>query len=241
MAMLVGFHTEGWDHLILRALLAKMLGVEESEITPDWIDAPGRGWQFILRMVPKALRRFYGQCAQFAVVGVDNDGSIPLDQDGLREDPAHPRHWRHENAVNARCRFCQLQDLLQRTRKELSYVPRKPGYAWPVLIAVPVEAMEAWLIAARGLVQGRRHELRAENQPRGRLLKEQLYGRPAATREDVESIALPLIREMTNEHIDRLREYSTSFAMFAEQIREARDVILGHRDCWTEGNHAAER
>lgn len=48
MAILVGFHVEGWDHLILRCFVAVLLGVPEEELEPDWIDVPGRGWDFVL-------------------------------------------------------------------------------------------------------------------------------------------------------------------------------------------------
>jgi hypothetical protein len=43
MSILVGFHVEGWDHLILRSFVAMLLGIPEDEIVPDWIDVPGRG------------------------------------------------------------------------------------------------------------------------------------------------------------------------------------------------------
>ncbi len=39
MGMRVGFHCEGWDHLILRAFLAKTLSISEETITPDYIDS----------------------------------------------------------------------------------------------------------------------------------------------------------------------------------------------------------
>ena len=61
----------------------------------DFVDAPGRGWKFVLEFIPNALKRFYGQCAQFAVIGIDNDGNVDLDQAAVNEDPHHPRHDNH--------------------------------------------------------------------------------------------------------------------------------------------------
>jgi hypothetical protein len=67
----------------------------EEEILLDFVDAPGRGWKFVLEFIPNALKRFYGQCAQFAVIGIDNDGNVDLDQAAVNEDPHHPRHDNH--------------------------------------------------------------------------------------------------------------------------------------------------
>jgi hypothetical protein len=50
--------------------LAKLLGVSESDLKPDFIDGSGRGWQFVQDLLPKALNRFYGRCAQFAIVAL---------------------------------------------------------------------------------------------------------------------------------------------------------------------------
>ncbi len=63
MAILVGFHVEGWDHLILRAFLAKLLGLAEGEIETDYLSGAGRGWRFVVETLPKVLHRFYGKCA----------------------------------------------------------------------------------------------------------------------------------------------------------------------------------
>ncbi len=63
MAILAGFHVEGNDHLILLALLAKIVQLPEQEIEVDRIDALGRGWQFVLASIPNVLKRFYARCA----------------------------------------------------------------------------------------------------------------------------------------------------------------------------------
>ena len=105
MALLVGFHVEGYDHLILRAFLAKLLDRAEDELYADVIDASGRGWHFVLETAPKALNRFYGKCAQAAILGVDNDGNRDLASSEVKEDPAHLRHWNHPDQCLQKCRY----------------------------------------------------------------------------------------------------------------------------------------
>jgi hypothetical protein len=71
--------------------------------------------------------------------------------------------------------------------------------------------------------------------------KARLYGKPAATKEDVEKIALPLIRSATPAPLGQLRERSRSFALFADQVDANTPIILGPRDCWSPGDSGAER
>jgi len=224
MPVLAGFHAEGNDHLILHAFAAKLLGLGEDAIAVDFIDSPGRGWHFVLDFLPNALKRFYGKCAQFAVIGIDNDGNTDLDQTGLPEDPAHPRHDRHPGETLAACRRCQLAQLVDQLRAELHWVPKKPGATWPVLIAVPVEMIETWLLIVRGSPNIHR-------KPRS-IQKQLLYGRPVATGDDVRNIAIPLVRGLTAAHIDNLRAVSPSFLDFHEQIETARAAIIGDAECW---------
>lgn len=233
MAMLVGFHLEGWDHLIVRAFLAKLLGLAEDAIGIDWIDQPGRGWQFIKELAPKALHRFYGQCAQFAIVGMDNDGNVDLDATAQTEDPAHPRHWNHPGKTSDTCKWCQLDQIVQQTRQHLTWLPQKPGWQWPVVVIVPVEMIESWLLTARG-------ELRAEYRSR-QSQKQRFYGKPEPTKQDVESKTLPMIRALESADLGKLKENSRSFRQFAEQVDKQREHILGSRDCWQAGDKAAER
>ena len=240
MAILVGFHTEGWDHLILRAYLAKLLDISETDIEPDWIEAQGRGWKFVLEMLPKALKRFYGKCAQAAVIGIDNDGNVDLDLQGAGagEDPGHPRHWLHPDVELGECRWCQLAGLANNVRPELTWLPKKSGRQWPIIIALPVEMIEAWLIICRALVYQRPNEVRAEMRRRD-VLKREFYGKPAATRRDVENVALPIVRSLTAEHLRSLEQHSRSFAQFARQVQQECERILGHRDCWADGDRTA--
>lgn len=234
MSLLVGFQVEGWDFLILGAYLAKLLNVSEDDIEADSIDSPGRGWQFVLENVAKSLRRFYGKCARAAVIGVDNDGNLDLLREGGPEDPKRPRHWLHsargQEALDM-CRCCQLHRRVEAARPSLNWLPGKPGHSWPVLIAVPVEMIEAWLLTSLALVSPGQGSMYAENEPR-RGQKHQFYGRPEPTRADVQGKALPLVRGMTPEHLSSLRSYSRSFDLFAAQVDKQRAIILGDGDCW---------
>ncbi len=54
---------------------------------------------------------------------------------------------------------------------------------------------------------------------------------PASSRDDVEAVALPLIRQMTAEQLTTLGTRSRSFAQFAAGVTAQRDTILGARDC----------
>jgi hypothetical protein len=122
----------------------------EEEILLDFVDAPGRGWKFVLEFIPNALKRFYGQCAQFAVIGIDNDGNVDLDQAAVNEDPHHPRHDNHPGATVAVCRYCMVAHAVARVRPQLNWIQKKPSATWPILIAVPVEMIETWLLTLQG-------------------------------------------------------------------------------------------
>lgn len=230
--MLFGIHVEGNDHLVVKTLLARLLDFDESAITVDHIDHPGMGWKAVLEQAPKALQRFYHKCCALAVLGMDNDGNRDLLADGLRQDPDHPRHWLHPQTPvtdQEACRYCKLTSIADRVRTELTYIPKKPGSTWPILICVPVEMIESWLLTAKALAQPGQGSLNAENKRRS-TQKQALYGRPESTREDVETIALPLLRVLSHEQLRQIRSHSRSFDSFATQVDGARGLVTG--ECW---------
>ncbi len=200
-------------------------------------DAAGNS--FSMRF-PRRSKRFYNQCAQLAVIGVDNDGNEDLNLTGRSEDAKHPRHWNHSPETSHLCRWCMLNDLITRTRDELDWLPRKPGGQWPIILAVPVEMIESWLLIAQAIVSPGKGDLSAESTAR-EAQKKKLYSQPVAARENVERVAMPLIRTMTSQQIGRLASHSRSFANFVDQITLQRAKILGSRDCWSEGDRGAER
>jgi hypothetical protein len=230
MSILVGFHAEGYDYLILRAFIAKLLPVEEDFITSDVIGTDGQGWQQVLELLPKALGRFYGKCAAAAVIGIDNDGNLDLNQTQANEDPKHPRHWNHAPDGEPACRWCEIQRRVSQRLPSLNWHPNKSSATWPVLIAVPVEAVEAWILATQALVEPPAGRLVAERGPRS-TYKRELYGGPAATKEHVEGIALPFIRRLTAQNLQTLQQHSHSFDLFASQVHHHRDMILNPPAC----------
>jgi hypothetical protein len=225
VSLLIGFHAEGNDALVLCALLAKLLDVDEGAITPDIIDSADRGWNFVLKIAPKALHRFYAKCARAAILCVDNDGNDNLERTGKKEDPRHPRHWNHFGESVERCRYCALERIVETTRPELSWL--HPGGQWPVLIAVPVEMIESWLLVAGAVSTSfpGAGDVKAESHRRADQ-KQRFYGKPQASRQDIEAKALPLLRALTKEQIDKVRQNSQSFRLFAEQVDRARGRIL---------------
>lgn len=228
--MLVGIQVEGNDHLILTALLARLLGVDETQLEVDRLDHPGMGWKQVLEVVPKALKRFYGKCAALAVIGVDNDGDVDL-ADASAEDRAHPRHWLHAPSRVVACRQCQLEELVALARPQLDWITNKPGALWPVLVCVPVEAIESWIAIVQAILTPGRGSLRAEQERRsGQKLR--LYGRPAATRADVDKVAVPAIRALSPDQLQRLRSHSRSFDAFAAQVDAVDRTVLA-RPCWS--------
>ena len=213
--MLIGFHAEGHDHLILRALLARLLEIPEGSIVPDQIDLPSRDWQQILATTPQALRRFYGRGARAAVIAVDNDGGLDVAATGAPEDPRHPRHWNHVGAIDL-CRQCGLDKIKVSVANSLNWntAVKSP---WPIVVAVPVEAIESWLLILAAAVNPGKGSLHAEREARGSQ-KMRLYARPAATLVDVENVALPLIRSSTAAQFSALSTHSKSFKLFENQV-----------------------
>ena len=231
--LLVGFHVEGFDYLILKSYLAKLLDIAEDEIEPDVIDRDNRGWIAVPEIAPKALKRFYAKCARCAILSVDNDGNVDLTRSGAAEDPRHPRHVNHLGEPTDNCRHCQLDQIVARTRPELNWIAAKPGATWPIIVAVPVEMVEAWVLTTRAIIEGNdAPSFHAEQLPRSGL-KQRLYGRPYAAMADVQRVALPLVRALSGEQIESLRSHSRSFEHFSSQVGFQRDAILTDPSCWS--------
>ncbi len=238
MGIVVGFHVEGNDYLILKSFVARVANLVEADIVSDFCPASSRGWQAIVETIPAAIRRFYSRCAQFAVIGIDNDGNDDLSHSGKQEDAHRPRHWNHSNS-NVDCRFCKLQALVIKERARLVPLPQKPPVTWPVFIAVPVETIEAWILELQAIVDPQKGIALAENRDRAKF-KSMLYGMPTATQERIERIALPLIRNATSEQLNLLAQRCRSFDLFANQVLQNLPIIHGARDCWMAGDGRAQ-
>lgn len=232
MPIRVGLLTEGHDHLILRAYLARLLNVPDGEIEADYPDGTGHGHDYVAVTIDRALRRFYARCAHLAIISMDNDGNLDLRSQGDQEDPTRPRHWLHRDSGSLdRCRWCFIHNQVEKTRPALKWIPSKHGARWPIVIAVPVESIEAWLLTTQAILVTGTGSLYAEQERRA-AYKMRLYGRPAATLEDVQTIALPMIRQLEADQLQTLRDHSRSFSDFADQIKNYSDEILTAPPCW---------
>ena len=213
----VGLHLEGrQDDAILTVYLARLLGIGTGALTVELNEVRARGIGQLFLSLPRAIQKFWYLKAAAVVVGVDNDGENFVGE----EDPHHPRHWRHEGRAD-RCRYCRCESAVHRAIGALSPSQHGAARAWPVVISVPVEALEAWLLEDAQIV-GRRPYRPAESLPRSRL-KTMLYGRPRPTAEDIERIAIPIAE---NADLRSLRQRSRSFALFAARVLEYKGAIL---------------
>jgi len=228
--MLIGFHVEGHDYLIFRALIARLGNYPEDQIEVDWIDKPGRGWHFVLDQLPKALHRFYYKSARAVVIGMDNDGNLDLmtDRENRREDPSHPRHWLHsQNILQEQCRWCELHARIEMERPKLNWLPTLSGQDWPIIIAVPTEMIESWLLIAQAILNHGKGSFHAENESR-HAQKMLFYSKPEASLDDVKNKALPLIRSLSCPQLLSIGNYSKSFKLFSDRVEEVRLNLFGN-------------
>lgn len=213
----IGFHLEGrTDDAVLHVLVARLLGVEREDIEVDLDRTRAGGIDQLYASLPNAIEKFWFRDAVAVVVGVDNDGE---DIQG-EEDPRRPRHWGH-GSPDDRCRYCRCVQAVERS---LALLPRERAdevRQWPVIISVPVEALEAWLLEEAQVADRRPHSP-AEALPHSQL-KTKLYGRPFPTKEDIEQIAIPIAE---GADLDSLRQRSRSFDLFAGSVTRHRDRIL---------------
>ena len=231
MPIRVGLLTEGHDHLILRAYLARLLNVPDGEIEADYPDGTGHGHEYVAVGIDRALRRFYGGCTNWPSFRWTTTVTlISAPKEAGR--PTRPRHWLHRDAGPLdRCRWCFIHNQVEETRPALNWIPFKHGARWPIVIAVPVESIEAWLLTTQAILVTGTGSLYAEQERRA-AYKMRLYGRPAATLEDVQTIALPMIRQLEADQLQTLRDNSRSFSDFADQIKKCSDEILTAPPCW---------
>ena len=214
--MWIGYCCEGTDVPILHCLMCRLLGLPEEAV--DHIEAPvrkGRGCTDVLRLVPNELKRFYTSCSIAAVIGIDNDGYRPC----------HYVHVRGGSASDPACPFCRLLETADRTRPTMQPVERFVAqFQWPIIISVPVQALEAWLLTALRLSGHGVGDLYAETRPETRAdrdeMKRLFYGPGMVTDKSVENTALPLLRGLAD--VRAIANSSNSFREFAEQVDAAR-------------------
>lgn len=118
------------DEAAVAKLAQALLGLE-FEITS--LRVRHRGWPNVCQVLPNIIREiYYATDALGAIVVVDADTS-PLHEDAHQQaDPA-----------NAKCRICQLTQVMAGVVPYLSQVPRRPVLNVAFGLAIP--AIEAWL------------------------------------------------------------------------------------------------
>lgn len=206
--MWIGYCCEETDWPILHCLVCRLLGRAEESVDHDVaLVRYSRGCTQVLALVPNELRRFYSCRSVAAVIGVDNDDY----------DPCHHMHESRGEPRNEGCPFCRLQQEAERTRERMvSVAGFVTKYEWPVIISVPVQAIEAWLLTARDLLgypDGDRH---AEQLGDRDAMKRRLYPAGAAVGSAVSEVALPLLRALPD--VREIGNYSRSFRALVEQV-----------------------
>jgi hypothetical protein len=136
--------------------------------------------------------------AEMLIVAVDNDDVVP----------AHNTTHAAARGVFAQqgCHHCKINELL----------PLNLPAPLKTIIAVPVQAIEAWLLFGAEIV-GRRREHSPEGLPKA-VLKQKLYGSTYLIREDRLAICLPIAESV---NMDSLASNSPSFKIFRDEILTA--------------------
>ncbi len=102
-----------------------------------------------------------------------------------------------------------------------------PGFVgrheWPVVVSVPVCAIEAWLLTAQALAGNVEGDLYAESLSDRDAMKRRIYPSRARLGDAVEEVALPLLRALPD--VRKIADYSRSFRLFVQQIDSLRDQM----------------
>jgi hypothetical protein len=188
------------DEDVFRVLLSRLLA---TEVVPSETQyrIPRGGWAPALRLAPIIAKDAYNKGLDGALFAIDNDGATPT-HSGAHREPAKG------------CRLCELRAAAQ-VSEPLSW-PRHGLPALRYLFAVPVQALETWLLLARG------HDFKGESETLGRdpsgraKLKHLLYGMEHPDRDTMRSAALPIAEALD---VGALAKVSPSFADFLTQLR----------------------
>jgi hypothetical protein len=188
------------DEDVFRVLLSRILG---TEVVPSETQYrfPRGGWTNALRLAPIIAKDAYHRGLDGALFAIDNDGATPTHAAAHRE------------AVKG-CRSCELR-AAARVHEPLSW-PRHELPALRYLFAVPAQALETWLLLARG------HDFKGEKETLGRdatgraRLKYLLYGMEHPDGDTMRSAALPIAKSLD---VNALAKVSPSFADFLTQLR----------------------
>lgn len=221
--MKIGYHCEGHDHLVLHCLICGLRGIPEGSATLLRTGLEPCNDGQVRKLLPVAIKRLSLDRTSAVVVARDNDGCGGTVCHKAPGNCAKMRHSHHAAAGEPRdnsCRWCQLAAAVESAKVRHGGPTVAPPFP-PVVICVPVETIEAWLLIARGLVENIPEYLGAEHwpggcRPAGPKLKEMLYGRPGAGERLVNGVALPLLHRLPD--VQAIGDHSESFRQFADQV-----------------------
>jgi|RhiMetdeSRZDD1v2_1073273.scaffolds.fasta_scaffold93393_3 hypothetical protein len=120
------------DEAAIHVLIAGLLGRQTQPIEPSR-QLRTRGWPAVLQVIPAELKRLHYYLTDtyaFAVV-VDADNS-----------PLHQSAHEAPGGEVAKCRLCQLRQVVAKTQNQLSPVPGRAPLQIAIGTAVP--SIEAW-------------------------------------------------------------------------------------------------
>lgn len=188
------------DEDVFRVLLSRAW---KTEVVPDEqpLRFPRGGWSQALRLAPIIAKAAHRRGLDGALFAIDNDGAIPT------HTPAHQQE-------TPGCRLCELRTAA-RIQEPLSW-PRPGLPELRYLFAVPVQALETWLLLARG------HDFKGQAETLGKdhsgraTLKRLLYGMELPDRDTMRQVALPIAESLD---LDALAKQSASFEAFLTQLR----------------------
>lgn len=198
------------DEAALRILVDAILGQPTEPIEPPALRS--RGWPSVRNILPAVIKHLYYQTdADGLVVVVDSNGTAPHDESHSAEAD-----------TDKKCRFCQLQRIAGRVRRDLRPVATRGDLGVFVGLACP--AVEAWyrsgLDREASEATWRRALEAGDHAPhRIKALKKAVYG--------TDRPSLPLETARAIEEAGRLAEdlgplertFPGGFGIFADHLR----------------------
>jgi hypothetical protein len=196
------------DRVIYSRLVAKLAG-SELEIHKSQYALREGGFAAALKLADRVTRNAFQAGADAVVLVVDNDGIQPVHSSA------------HHAKLDELCRWCSLH--FAANAAEVRRWAKAEGRSFEVIVGVPVQTIETWLLLAND------HPFPGPPEALGRdatgraSLKRALYGTPRPDSTLMRGRALPLIERLD---VQALAARSESFRHFAEQVAALRPRLI---------------